>query len=470
MTSRTLRNGLVGWSLAAMTLLGGGCGNEPPPAAHDESAVAQMPTNRVAIPATVRENLGITFATVEQRPVSSTLRLPGRFELLPTAKREYRTPLPGLVEVQVEQYETVEAGEALYRLDSPRWRELQRELSQAAVDIRQARAGVESIGPFFEAHEKHHEELERAVALWEERVARIEQVQAAGGARADEVAQARAALAMARATLAETLEKEAELVARRIETNAALEAAEARFALLLETAAALTGVAAAELEAPHESGPRWASIGAIEVRAVAAGVVDAVHVTSGGWAEEHESVVVTVQPDRVRFRGKAVQSDADRIPTGAAAKIVGTGGRAGVASLRAELRLAPTADAESRTIDVLATPLEDAGWARAGVAAFVEVATSAARSDELAIPLSCVVRDGTRSIIFRRDPSDPDQVIRMEADLGADDGRWIVVRSGVREGDEIVLDGVYQLMAATSGSVTKGGHFHPDGTFHEGHD
>jgi len=36
----------------------------------------------------------------------------------------------------------------------------------------------------------------------------------------------------------------------------------------------------------------------------------------------------------------------------------------------------------------------------------------------------------------------------------------------VREGDEIVLAGNYQLMLATSGSAPKGGHFHSDGTFH----
>ncbi len=58
----------------------------------------------------------------------------------------------------------------------------------------------------------------------------------------------------------------------------------------------------------------------------------------------------------------------------------------------------------------------------------------------------------------------------MDADLGLDDGRWVVIKSGVAEGNEIVLDGVYQLMVATSGSITKGGHFHPDGTFHDGDD
>jgi hypothetical protein len=58
----------------------------------------------------------------------------------------------------------------------------------------------------------------------------------------------------------------------------------------------------------------------------------------------------------------------------------------------------------------------------------------------------------------------------MEADLGLSDGRWVEIKSGVKEGDEIVLGGNYQLMLATSGNVAKGGHFHSDGTFHEGED
>ena len=41
---------------------------------------------------------------------------------------------------------------------------------------------------------------------------------------------------------------------------------------------------------------------------------------------------------------------------------------------------------------------------------------------------------------------------------------------GVKEGDEIVVAGNYQLMLATSGTAAKGGHFHSDGTFHEGKD
>jgi multidrug efflux pump subunit AcrA (membrane-fusion protein) len=101
------------------------------------------------------------------------------------------------------------------------------------------------------------------------------------------------------------------------------------------------------------------------------------------------------------------------------------------------------------------------------VSAQLEIAL-AGGTEELAIPMSAVVRDGTRAIIFRRDPKDADKVIRMEADLGLSDGRWVVIQSGVMEGDEIVLGGNFQLMLATSGTTEKAGHFHSDGTFHEG--
>ena len=110
------------------------------------------------------------------------------------------------------------------------------------------------------------------------------------------------------------------------------------------------------------------------------------------------------------------------------------------------------------------------GGGGGGGGGYLGVVGAGTQREELAIPLACVARDGTRAVIFRRDPKDANAAIRMEADLGVDDGRWVVIKSGVAEGDEIVDDGVYQLMVATSGSITKGGHFHSDGSFHEGKD
>jgi hypothetical protein len=138
--------------------------------------------------------------------------------------------------------------------------------------------------------------------------------------------------------------------------------------------------------------------------------------------------------------------------------------------LAGNLALGVEADPEQRTIDLFCEPAAAADWARPGVAGFLEIETLSSADAELAIPLSATLQDGLQRVLFRRDPKDSDQVIRLEADLGADDGRWVVVASGLRDGDEVVLDGAYELMLASSGSATKAGHFHSDGTFHpEGH-
>ena len=267
-------------------------------------------------------------------------------------------------------------------------------------------------------------------------------------------------------------------MAREREVRAQLDAARSRAAILLESAASLTGFAVEDLAAVEEGVPRWRSIGQIEVVALSPGVIDSVHAISGSLVEQSGEVLTTVQPDRVRFRAHGLQSDLGRLADGMPAAVVAPrggsiGGTAGSERVEGTLRLAPTAGAERRTIELVMTPSPERPtppWARAGVSAFLEVVVSGSGGEELAIPLACIARDGTQSIIFRRDPADPDRAIRIEADLGVDDGRWVVIRSGVAEGNEVVLDGVYQLMVATSGSITKGGHFHPDGTFHEGDD
>lgn len=445
---------------------------------HGKTAVA-APTNRVDINAAVRQNLGITFAKAEYRNVARTLRVPGRFELLPTARREYRAAASGTVELFVQQYQAVEAGTPLYRLDAPRWREMQRELADAEALVKLAGAGVDSIAPLLAAHESHHAEIQKAVDLWTARITTLEHLQASGGARGDEVAQAKAAQATARSDLAETLEKEAELLARKAESAAQFDAATSRLAFLYEAAATLAGMSPADLRAPSAkdpSVPRWRTINGIEVRALAPGVVETVSVVSGGLIDQHDSIISIVQPDQMRFRAVGLQSDLPRLANARNASVVsaqattGTDSGGGDLRITGTLTLAPTADPVRRTLELVLTPSDTAAvpaWAKAGVSAFLEVITSGDGREELAIPLRCIARDGTAAIIFRRDPADPNTAIRIEADLGLDDGRWVVIKSGVAEGNEIVLDGVYQLMVATSGSITKGGHFHPDGTFHE---
>ncbi len=435
-------------------------------------------TNAVAIPVAVRENLGITFVEVERRRIEQTLRVPGRFEYLPTARREYRTAVPGRVELLVKQFERVEAGQPLYKLDSPAWREMQQQLADAVAQIERFGARLDTFEPLLAAHQQHEESLNESVDVWNERVAQLQSVREAGGGRVDELAQARASLASTRAELADVMEKKAELTADRQQTQADRRAAQARLDYLLDSASAVVSQSRDKLtelkETPQGPKPRWATLATINVAAAEAGVVEALGLTNGSWADEKKPVLTVVQPDRLRFRASGLQSDLGVLKDGLPARIVpptptATGRAVPLTdTMNAALSLGLAGDPNDRTLDIFVVPDTLRPWARPGVSAQLEIITDSTPTPVLAIPLAAVQREGLIPVIFRRNPNNPNEAMRMEAHLGKDDGRWVELRSGVRDGDQVVLDGAFQLMLATSGSIQRGGHFHSDGAFHEG--
>ena len=230
----------------------------------------------------------------------------------------------------------------------------------------------------------------------------------------------------------------------------------------LRTLASITGL-------PHEELRRkWRTIDTLELRAEAPGVVDRVEVTNGGWVETGGLVLATADPTAIRFRALAPQSDMTRFRDGQTVQIVPPqGGSIDLMdAIPGKLTVSFRAHAEERTIPLYVTPERLPDWAKPGVSAYLEVFVDGDEEPQLAIPRSCVVRDKLVRVFFRRSPKDPDEAIRVEADLGVSDGRWVVIKSGVLEGDEIVLDGVYELQLATATDSAKGGHFHADGTFH----
>lgn len=414
-----------------------------------EGATA-APTNRVDIPASVRQNLGITFAKVESRNVAQTLRVPGRFELLPTARREYRTPLSGRVEILVSQYQKVEPGTPLYRVDASGWRDLHEQIAAT-------RARAESMVPLMAAQAEHEKSLAEKVTLWQERLQQLEELRGAGGGSATQFTEARATLNASQSELAVAKGRSAELAAQRSQADSDLRSLTARHEVLTRGAGCPDG---------HND----AAPGSIyTVCAVEPGIVETIGMTPGALAEENGLVLTLVQPEKIRFHARGLQSDLGRLKDGLPASIAPPqGGSVDLQdTMTGVLQLGLGAEADERTVDLLVTPESLAGWARNGVSGHMEI-TLAGGTSELAVPQSAVVRDGARAIIFRRDPADPEKAIRMEADIGLSDGRWVVIASGVKEGDEIVVGGNFQLMLATSGSTEKAGHFHSDGTFHKG--
>lgn len=409
--------------------------------------------NRIDIPATVRSNLGITFVKVERRRVESTIRMPGAFELQPRARHEYRLVLPGTVQFQVHQYQRVEAGDVLYRFRSPEWPEIQHEIIMGEQDIESALAEID-------VAQSRIAETERRVALMRERLSSLSEAQVRKADLEAELAALDASLPRLRAELRQTETKLAN--AERTREHA------------LHRASATTGVGenrlTAHVEYQGDAVPAYRTIDWIDVRAIEPGVVELLALTDGSFAEAPSLVLSTVDPSKVRFRAMALQSDLVRLGTAPDGRIVppSTSGIPLSDGVEASVTIGLEAHPEHRTVTLLATATESRAWIRPGVSAFLEVIAETTGGPALAIPRAAIVRDGITHVFFRRDPRDPNKALRVEADMGVDDGRWVVINSGLSLSDEVVLDGAYELKLASerSGATQKGGHFHSDGTFH----
>ncbi|MCB9841652.1 MAG: hypothetical protein H6812_00170 [Phycisphaeraceae bacterium] len=443
------------YGLACLSLLAA-CSRDPSmPESADAANDGTSSTDRVEIPATVRNNLGITFAKVERRRVESTIRMPGAFELQPLARHEYRMTLPGRVEIEVDQYQRVEPGDLLYRFLSPEWPELQHEIIVGEQEIEAANAAIG-------VARARTDEAEQRLAIMRERIASLSQAEVRNAELEAQVAEIEASLPRLRAELKQT--ETALANAHRTREHA------------MHRASAATGIGEDQLQSLVEFGsgsvPAFQTIIWIEVRAAEGGVVESLELTDGAFAEAPSLVLSIIDPGKVRFRALALQSDLARLVDIHRARIVPPVGQ-GIDvndGVEARVEIGLEADPRQRTIAILATPEQGRPWIRQGVSAFLEVVVESTGGPALAIPRSSIVRDGVAHVFFRRDPSDPNKAIRVEADMGVDDGRWVAINSGVAPGDEIVLDGAYELKLASQqdGVVQKGGHVHADGTFHEG--
>ena len=408
----------------------------------DVDAVS-TPTNRVEIPPAVRRHLGVEFARVESRPVESTLRVPGRFELLPDARRDHRAPLPGSVEILVAELDRVEPGTPLFRLSGSEWVDLEDRINRridrrnSILALREAKRGLEVA-------------LTERVALWQERLNRLERLRVAGDGDETAVSEAGIILNEARTELAATIEERVEL-----------EADESLLQIELASLRMRRDLLRGGGDCPNDDRSGLLVCSTVD------GVVEAISATSGSIVDRGESILSVIQPDRVRVRARMLQSDLPRLNQGGFARISApsAGSDQTLSSMPARVALTPIGDPESRTIDLLATPERLANWARPGVGVSLEVILDGGGL-ELAVPQRAIVEDDGIPVLFRRDPRDPDRAIRIDADLGRSDGRWIEILSGVGEGDQVVVAGQDQLLLAMDDQPAITGHFHADGTFH----
>ncbi len=409
----------------------------------------------IPLPTQLIRNLGISFAPVQVRSVSSTLRIPGTFEFTPLARREYRMPLAGHVEIMVDENQLIEPGQLLFRFRSPAWPELQHEIivseqaiqtALAAIDLSEAK--LQGAGDQLQALRGRLVQLEGASLPSAELQA--EEVRLSSSVRS-----LRAELGMARTQL---------------------DNAHSARAHALHRAAQASGLAEESLEKKEVVGqvsvPGYRTIDWIDVRASRAAVVERIAQSDGAFAPVPALVLSTIDPSQLRFRALALQADLPLLSSITEAQIVPAAGNGvGLAeSVPAALQLGLEAHPQERTLVAFAAPQSHAPWIRNGVSAFLEIVVASSDPKVLAIPESAIVQDGLEHVFFRRKPANPGEVLRVVADLGVSDGRWREIRSGIQRGDTVVLQGVYELKIASRGATELPDvHVHADGSVHTNH-
>ena len=408
----------------------------------------------IDVPESVRSNLGITFARARLRSVKRIRRAPGQFELLPRAERRYHAFRSGRVRLKVGQFQKVEPGQLIFLLDSPEWRQNQYDLAVALSEKQTSRADVTAARAALE-------QARRQAGSFKERIRNLAKAKVRKVELEIELDKLRQTAAGLKARL------EAQTVRRR---TAAL-----RYQALLQAAASVTGLPPRELDRSvpdptDDQGrvPRWLTVDLLECRAEAGGIVDEVQVTDGEWVERGAKLLSTVDPDRLRFQAFAPQTDLVYYRDGQPVRIIPpreAGAETGPAE-HGRLTIGFRAHASQHTISLYVIPTWKPEWARPGAAGFLEVVVAGSDEKTTAVPKACLVRDGLDYVFFKRDPHNPDKVIRTKAELGADDGRWAVVKHGLAPGDEVIRDGVYELNLIGAGEQAQGGHFHADGSFH----
>lgn len=387
----------------------------------------ETPSNRIPIPERVRKNLGITFARAEYRAISERLRVPGSFELLPSAEHHYPLPLEGRIQVHVKPLQVIKHGDLLVEIDAPAWQELQQQLIQTRNQIKQAqttllstRAQAESAGSILS---------EKAQSIYK---AKVEQAQNDLGAR------------------------------------------QQSFDGLLRKAASTTGLSLDQLTQVVDNQTAWQRLQRVPIYANKDGVVQNILSSDAAWHQAGDEIIHAINPQELIFHAQVLQADLPRLKNGQTVYIEGPNGHADSLNnpMHGTLRIGVSGDQQRRLTDVYVdiSTHNDNPWFAPHVSAIAEIITKGnADQETLSIPRRAIIRDGLEDIFFRRDPRNPDQVIRTHADIGIRNDQWVEIQSGLASGNEVVVDGIYELkLASKNDDAQKGGHFHADGTWHEG--
>lgn len=182
-------------------------------------------------------------------------------------------------------------------------------------------------------------------------------------------------------------------------------------------------------------------------------------IPNGAWCEMGEPILQLTPQAPLRFKALVSPTEAQRLTNGMA---VHYGAQQG------SLRIGLTSESGLTPLYVyFATSPE---YAMDGRYAVMECHLHSTETPVTAIPTQAVVRIGVQPTVFIRDPHNPNRFVACSVTLGIAHQGWVAI-SGLPCGTkEVVTQGQYELKLALPSATPQEplGHYHADGSFHQG--
>ncbi|MEM6571184.1 MAG: efflux RND transporter periplasmic adaptor subunit [Planctomycetota bacterium] len=426
-------------------------------------------TNRIPTPPEVVNNLGLSFQAAERGRLKQWRTISGELVVPEHRRWTVRAPASGRLRSVAPQWTTLERGDLLATLSSPELLAARRALAMAIAVAEDAAVAAEATRERLEESVVHLGEAERFEEACRARLAELLELQRSSNPLvASELMSARGVVADAsRTRLDAAITRDglrSQLASnRRAVREAELKAAEERAHLRL-----LTDVADAESPVVDAAA---SEVPAVELLVLSpgSGVVVELLASPGVMVREGDPLARVAATDLLQFRGYLPEGDAGSIAPDAPVTLEYTSEHLGATETTLALNL-PVALDRTRMLVVTAAVPNDAGLLASGMSARAHVQVGESANDEVLVPAESVVQDGLEAIVFKRDGSNPDVVVRTPVELGARSPARIEILAGLLPGDLVVVDGVHQLKQTGLGKAPEGGHFHADGTWHAEHD
>lgn len=213
------------------------------------------------------------------------------------------------------------------------------------------------------------------------------------------------------------------------------------------------------------------SIG-LEVKAPHDGIVESLEVSDGAYVEVGTKILNIMNPHHLQLKVFTCPSDIARLECGMKAKCRGVEGT-----------VLFGLDENSLTRALIDFP-EGGIEAKPGERAEATIVTGKSAAEAFAVPSKAIVLNGVEPIVFVKDEDEDPSLADASAVASAtflaipvtpmiSGNGWTEI-TGIEDDDTlVVVEGAYELklaLEAQGGKKEAAGHFHADGTFHEGND